>query len=68
MLEQWKYNTGTRKQTHIGKAPFSRQRGLLFSIKENEMDVRLLSKGMYYFRCLPVGQTTENEVKKIIIE
>jgi hypothetical protein len=32
------------------------------------IDVRHLAKGMYYLRCLPVGQTGENEVKKVIIE
>lgn len=34
---------------------------LLFSTKEDEIDVRHLAKGMYYLRC-------ENEVKKVIIE
>ncbi|MBK6332127.1 MAG: T9SS type A sorting domain-containing protein [Bacteroidetes bacterium] len=32
------------------------------------IDVRHLAKGVYYLRCLPVGQTGENEVKKVIIE
>jgi len=41
---------------------------LLFSTKENEMDVRHFAKGMYYLRCLPVGQTGENEIRKLIIE
>ncbi|MBK7588113.1 MAG: T9SS type A sorting domain-containing protein [Bacteroidetes bacterium] len=34
---------------------------LIFSTKEDEIDVRHLSKGMCYLRC-------ENEVKKVIIE
>ena len=41
---------------------------LLFSTKENEMDVRHLAKGVYYLRCLPVGLTGENEIRKLIIE
>jgi hypothetical protein len=41
---------------------------LLFSTKENDMDVRHFANGMYYLRCLPLGQTGENEIRKLIIE
>jgi hypothetical protein len=50
----------------IGQQVYSSQ--LLQLSSHISIDVRHLSKGLYYLRCLPVGQTGENEVKKVIIE
>jgi len=50
----------------IGQQVYSSQ--LLHLRSHISIDVRHLSKGMYYLRCLPVGQSGENEVKKVIIE
>ena len=41
---------------------------LLFSTKEDEIDVSRLAKGVYYIKCLSEGQSGEDGVKKVIVE
>ena len=58
--------TGLEMYNAIGQQVYSSQ--LLQLSSHISIDVRHLAKGMYYLRCLPVGQTGENEVRKVIIE
>jgi hypothetical protein len=61
-----KRNSTIEMYNAIGQQVYSSQ--LLHLRSHISIDVRHLSKGMYYLRCLPVGQSGENEVKKVIIE
>jgi hypothetical protein len=61
-----KRNATIEMYNAIGHQVYSSQISHL--IAHFSMDVRHLAKGMYYLRCLPVGQTGENKVKKVIIE
>ena len=61
-----KRNATIKMYNAIGQQVYSSQISHLSA--HISIDVRHLAKGMYYLRCLPVGQTGENEVRKVIIE
>ena len=61
-----KRNSTIEMYNAIGQQVYSSQLSYLRS--HISIDVRHLAKGVYYLRCLPVGQSGENEVKKVIIE
>jgi hypothetical protein len=61
-----KRNATIEMYNAIGQQVYSSQLSHLSA--HISIDVRHFAKGMYYLRCLPVGQTGVNEVKKVIIE